>query len=92
MKQIAKTLTSLAAATLIACMFSTPSLRAADEKEAKDKKSKEPVVTDAVLKKYDANKNGKLDPAEEAAWKADLAKEKAEKKEKKSEKKEEKNN
>lgn len=81
-------LTLLATAFAVACMFATPALRAADQKAAPEKKAKEPEVTAEVLKKYDANKNGKLDDDEMKAWKADLAKAKAEKKaEKKEEKK-----
>jgi hypothetical protein len=89
MKKPASKLTLLATAFAVVSLFTVPALRAADEKEAKDKKDKEPKVTAKVLEKYDKNHNGKLDPDEEAAWKADLAKAK-EKKEEKKEKKEEK--
>lgn len=63
----------------VACMF-TASAHAQPtdaEKAAKKKKQEE-----AALKKYDKNGNGKLDPDEEAARKADAAKAKAEKKKK----------
>ena len=42
-----------------------------------------------MLKKYDKNKDGKLDDAETATWKADLAKKAEERAEKKEERKEE---
>jgi hypothetical protein len=90
MKKLPSKVTLIASMLATAGMFITPVLRAADEMpdkapkaEAKPHKAKEPKVTEEVLKKYDKNSNGKLDPDEEAAWKADLAKARAEKKKKK---------
>jgi hypothetical protein len=74
-----------------ACILAAPLFAAEGDTGAAKKEKKEPQVTAEVLKKYDVNKDGKLDATEEAAWKADLAKAKAEKKaEKKEEKKQEK--
>ena len=87
MKKLTSKIALVASLLAVSGMFTIPAY-GADEKPDAAKKAKEPVVTDAVLKKYDVNKNGKLDPDEEKAWKADLAKAKAEKKaEKKTEKK-----
>ena len=62
----------------LACMFTVPALQAADDKAEKKAKKAQ-----ADLKKYDKNANGKLDPDEEAALKADVEKQKADKKKKK---------
>jgi uncharacterized protein involved in copper resistance len=64
-----------ASALAVACAFTLPA-RAADDKEAKKAERQK-----KMLEKYDKNKNGKLDPEEEAEMKADQAKAK-EKKEK----------
>lgn len=66
----------------VACAFTVPVARAADdaEKAAKKKKKEE-----ADLKKYDKNGNGKLDPDEKAALQADMQKAKEEREKKKKE-------
>ena len=70
-------------ALAIACVFSVPVLRAADEKAETAAKAEKKKQRDAEnLKKYDKNSNGKLDPDEEAAMKADHDKMKGEKKKK----------
>jgi hypothetical protein len=46
--------------------------KAEDKKDTKDK-----PVSEQVLKKYDADKNGVLDDSEKAVWEADKAKKKA---------------
>jgi hypothetical protein len=90
MKKLASKLTLLVGVLAIACMFTVPTVRAQDDKE-KAKQEKKAKRDAEILKKYDKNGNGKLDPDEEAAYKADQEKAKAEKKkEKKEEKKEEK--
>ncbi len=64
-----KTLTSLLRIALgsLALLF-TVTVASAEESGAKERKpSKE------TLEKYDKNKDGKLDEAETAAWKADIA-------------------
>lgn len=58
----------------------TLSAYAADKDDGTAKKSKRDAD---MVKKYDKNGNGKLDPDEEAAMKADQAKAKSEKKKKK---------
>jgi outer membrane biogenesis lipoprotein LolB len=79
MKKPASKLILIASLFAVACTFTVPVMRAADdaEKAAKKKKKEE-----ADLKKYDKNGNGKLDPDEKAALDADVAKAKAEKKKK----------
>lgn len=73
-------------ALAIACFFSVPALRAADEKaEGAAKAEKKKKRDEENLKKYDRNANGKLDPDEEAAMKADREKMKGEKKKQKNE-------
>lgn len=62
----------------VACMFSAPVLRAADDDAAKAEKKKKKMEAD--LKKYDKNANGKLDDDELAARKADMDKAKEKKK------------
>lgn len=71
MKKTASKLTLIATLVAAAFVFGAPVLRAADDKAEKKKKAEE-----AALKKYDKNKNGKLDPDEEAERKADMAKKK----------------
>ena len=80
MKTPASKFILIASLFAVACTFAIPTVQAADdaEKAAKKKKKEE-----ADLKKYDKNANGKLDPDEEAARQADMAKAKAEKEKKK---------
>jgi hypothetical protein len=85
MKKLTSKITLLASVLAVACMFTTPILRAqGDDAAAKakaEKKAENKAKRDADnLKKYDKNGNGKLDPDEEAAMKADQEKAKAEKK------------
>ena len=86
MKKLASKLTLLAGALAIACMFTVPVVRAQDDAAAKAKAEKKAKREAEILKKYDKNGNGKLDPDEEAAYKADQEKAKAERKEKKEKK------
>ena len=80
MKTPASKLTLILSLFAVACTFTVPAIRAADDAEKAAKKAKK---TEADLKKYDKNGNGKLDPDEEAAMKADQEKAKSEKKKKK---------
>ncbi len=80
MKKPASKLTLIASVLAVACMMAVPAVQAADDAEKAAKKAKK---AEADLKKYDKNANGKLDPDEEAALKADVEKAKAEKKKKK---------
>ena len=80
MKKSASKLIITAGILAIACMFAVPTVSAADD-DAKAEKKKKKAAAD--LKKYDKNANGKLDPDEEAALKADAEKQKSEKKRKK---------
>jgi hypothetical protein len=60
---------------LLACavaLAGVVAVHAADDR-SKDK-SKTPKSEDEILKKYDKNANGRLDPDEDAAMKADQAK------------------
>ena len=82
MKKTVSKLTLIASMLAVACMLTVPALQAADDAEKAAKKAKK---AEADLKKYDKNANGKLDPDEEAALKADVEKAKAEKKKKKDE-------
>jgi hypothetical protein len=82
MKKPASKLTLIAGLLAVACMLTVPAVQAADDAEKAAKKAKK---ADADLKKYDKNANGKLDPDEEAALKADVEKQKAERKKKKDE-------
>jgi hypothetical protein len=79
MKKLTSKLTLIASMLAVACMFTAPALRAEDTKEQKKAKRE----ADA-LKKYDKNKDGKLDDTEKATMKADQEKAKAEKAKKKS--------
>ena len=86
MTKLTSKLTLIVGALAIACLFTTPVVRAADEKDAAAVKAEKKAKKDAEnLKKYDKNGNGKLDPDEEAALKADQEKAKAERKKKKDE-------
>ena len=87
MKKLTLKLSVLLGVIAIACRFALPMLHAQNDPAKKEKAAEKKKQHDAeVLKKYDKNANGKLDPAEEAAMKADLEKARAEKKEKKDEK------
>lgn len=79
MKKPASRLTLIASMLAVACMVTAPAVQAADDAEKAAKKAKKAA---ADLKKYDKNANGKLDPDEEAARKADIDKAKAAKKKK----------
>jgi hypothetical protein len=85
MKKPTSKITLLACLLAVAGMFAVPAVSAqpTDAEKAAKKKAK----AEADLKKYDKNGNGKLDPDEEAALKADVEKAKAEKKKKAEEKK-----
>jgi hypothetical protein len=82
MKKPASKLILIAGMLAVACMLTVPAVRAADDDAKAEKKKKKEA---ADLKKYDKNGNGKLDPDEEAALKADQAKAKAEREKKKRE-------
>lgn len=77
MKKSASKLTLIATMIAAAFVFAVPASAQDDAKAEKKKKQQE-----AALKKYDKNKNGKLDPDEEAARKADAEKAKEAKKKK----------
>lgn len=79
MKKTASKLTLIATMFAAAFVFAAPALRAADDAEKAAKKKKAEA---AALKKYDKNANGKLDPDELAAQKADQEKAKEKKKKK----------
>lgn len=79
MKKTASKITLIATMFAAAFVFAAPSVHAADDAAKAEKKKKQ---QEAALKKYDKNKNGKLDPDEEAARKADAEKAKAKKKKK----------
>ena len=79
MKSPASKLTLIAGVLAMACMFTVPVVNAASDDAKAEKKKKK---AEADLKKYDKNANGKLDPDEEAALKADVEKQKSEKKRK----------
>jgi capsule polysaccharide export protein KpsE/RkpR len=79
MKKPASKLTLIASMLAVAFAVMAPVAQAADDAEKAAKKAKKAA---ADLKKYDKNANGKLDPDEEAARKADVEKDKAEKKKK----------
>jgi hypothetical protein len=87
MKKPASKLTLIAGLLAIACTLTVPAVRAADDKKDDPAvKAEKKAKRDAEMqKKYDKNQNGKLDPDEEAAMKADMEKAKAEKKKKKDE-------
>ena len=70
----------IAGVLAIACMLTVPVASAASDDAKAEKKKKK---MEADLRKYDKNANGKLDPDEEAARKADVEKQKSEKKRKK---------
>jgi hypothetical protein len=76
MKKSASKLTLIATMIAAAFVFAVPSINAQDD----DKAAKKKKAQEAALKKYDKNKNGKLDPDEEAERKADAEKAKEKKK------------
>ena len=61
----------------VACLTTDPTIHAADNAERSSNKTEKEA---ADLAKYDRNHNGKLDPDEKAAMKADANKQKTEKK------------
>ena len=71
MNKPASKLTLIISMLAIGSMFAIPAVSAQDDKEAKKKAQME-----KALKKYDKNKNGKLDPEEKAEQKADAEKKK----------------
>ena len=83
MKKPASKLTLVAGMLAIACSLTVPALHAANDDASKA--AKKAKKAEADLRKYDKNGNGKLDPDEEAAMKADQEKAKAERKKKKNE-------
>ena len=78
MNKPASRLTLLAGVLATACVLTVPPAHGANDDGKADKKKK----AEADLKKYDKNANGKLDPDEEAAMKADAEKQKSGKKRK----------
>lgn len=80
MKKPASKLTLIAGMLAVACLFAVPAVNAASDDAKAEKKKKK---AEADLRKYDKNANGKLDPDEEAALKADVEKQKTERKRKK---------
>jgi len=79
MKNPASKLTLIAGLLAVACMLTVPAVNAATDDAKAEKKKKK---AEADLRKYDKNANGKLDPDEEAALKADVEKEKSDRKKK----------
>jgi hypothetical protein len=79
MKTSTSKLTLILSVFAVACAFTVPAVRGADDAEKAAKKAKKEA---ADLKKYDKNHNGKLDPDEIAEMKADQEKAKAAKKKK----------
>jgi len=77
MNKLTKKITLLASVLAVAGMFANPALAAAN---AKTKTKKQVAEEAANLKKYDTNRNGKLDPKEEAEMQADQEKAKVKKK------------
>lgn len=80
MKNSASKLTLFVSAFALCGLFATPIVRAADENsDAKaGKRAERKAKQEAqMLRKYDANGNGVLDPDEQAAMKADQDKAKA---------------
>lgn len=87
MKKLTSKLVLFTSLLALAGMFATPVVRAQGDDASKAKAEKKAKREADMLKKYDANKDGKLDDAEKATMKADQEKAKAErdaKKEKKS--------
>ena len=84
MKKLTSKLVLFTSLLALAGMFATPAVRAqGDDAKKAEKKAKHEAE---MLKKYDANHDGKLDDAEKATMKADQDKAKAERKEKKEKK------
>jgi hypothetical protein len=84
MKKPASKLILIASLLAVVCALMVPAVNAADEAKKSEKKSKK---AEADVRKYDRNGNGKLDPDEEAARRADVEKQKSERKRKKDEQK-----
>lgn len=80
MKKTASKITLILSMLAVACMFTAPVASAADGASKAEKKKKR---EQAMMKKYDKNENGKLDPDEDAARKADMEKAKEKRKKKK---------
>lgn len=74
MKKSASKITLILSVLALAGAFIVPAAQAQDDKAAKKAKREA-----EMLKKYDANKNGKLDPDEEKKMKEDQAAAKAKK-------------
>lgn len=87
MKNSASKLTLALSAFAVSFLFAAPMMHAEEAKSEApmaDKKADRKAKHDAeILKKYDTNGNGVLDPDEQAAKKADEDKTKAERAEKK---------
>jgi hypothetical protein len=82
MKNSASKITLFTLAVAVSSLFAMPAAFGADDAEAK--KAERKAKRDAeIIRKYDANGNGVLDPDEQAAKKADENKAKAERAEKK---------
>jgi hypothetical protein len=73
MKTPASKPTLIAGMMAIACLLTVTFVHASTDDAKAEKKQKKAEVD---LKKYDKNANGKLDPDEEAAVKADIEKQK----------------
>lgn len=80
MPKLTPKLVLLAGALAVAGVFTIPLVQAAEKSAAEKAEAKKKDAEN--LRKYDRNRNGKLDPDEEAQLKADRQKAKAEKKKK----------
>lgn len=78
MKKAAVTFVAIAAALFVASAVAAPAGRPGDKEDAAKKAKR-----DEAIRKYDRNGNGKLDPDEEAAMRADQARAKSKEKKKK---------
>jgi hypothetical protein len=83
MKRLNPKLVLLASAAALAFFAVGPVVRAADGKSKSGEGSPGKKHDDETLRRYDRNSNGKLDPDEEAAMKADQERAKNEGKKKK---------
>jgi len=70
----------IAGALLVLGALALPALRAAENRKGNTSQEEQKKRGDDALRKYDKNGNGKLDPDEEAAMKADEEKAKRKKK------------
>lgn len=75
----------IAGVWFVAVLALATTTRAAQDKGGSGKDDRKSGVSAEVLQKYDRNGNGKLDPDEEAAMRADEARVKRQKDKKKSE-------